>query len=166
MAEINRDKEALITQEYLKSILEYNPDTGEFIRLVRTANCTQISDIVGTLDKSTGYIRISICNISYRAHRLAWLYMTGEWPKYKIDHIDRIRSNNQVVNLRDINKNEFNKGFYKNNNIGIVGVTIVKSLRYKAVIGVNGKGIYLGTFDTLEEASIAYEEAKLKYHII
>ncbi len=167
---VNKDKEALLTQEYLKSILEYNPETGDFIwiNLAKNIHNIHIGDIAGTLDTRTQYIHITINNKVYQAHRLIWLYMTGNWPLYIIDHIDGIRipNPNKWSNLRDTDKNNWNRGDNKNNTTGYKGVYLRKNGKYRSIIRVYNKNIHLGTFDTPEEASLAYEEAKMIYHKI
>ena len=153
----------IITQEYLKSILKYNKETGIFTWLKRNGN------IAGTLNKISGYIIISINNKNYRAHRLAWLYMTGNFPVNQMDHINRIRNDNRFENLREATnqENDFNKGEYKNNTSGYKGVFLNKEKnKWQAQIGINGKNINLGYFTNPEDASAAYETAKAKYHII
>ena len=166
----NKENEELITQEYLKSILVYSQETGNFIWKIRPANHIHIGDIAGSLHH-TGYIVIQINKKLYLAHRLAWLYMTGNFPVNTIDHIDGINipNFNKWSNLRDIThqKNNFNKGINKNNTSGYKGVSWNKrNNKWQVEIGVNGKSIYLGYFVDIEEASDAYEKAKLKYHNI
>jgi hypothetical protein len=164
----NKENEALISQEYLKSILEYSPETGDFVRLVETINRKgHIGDVAGYLDH--GYVRIKINTISYGAHRLAWLYMTGNWPNDQIDHKNHIRNDNRWENLRDVihKHNSYNRGENVNNTTGYKGVYEDKrSGLYTARITVNGIGIYLGTFITPKEASIVYEASKIIYHKI
>ena len=164
----NIDKEALITQEYLKSILEYNPETGDFTWKIKTKNGKKhIGDIAGYLDKK-GYISIQINGIGYLAHRLAWFYMTGNWPIHEIDHKNRIRNNNRIENLRDVTRtiNGHNQGMFITNTTGFKGVYLCKNGKYRAGISLNDKIMWLGTFFTPEEASVAYESAKLFYHNI
>ena len=167
----SKEKEALITQEYLKSILEYNPETGIFtwLKLAKNVHTMHIGDIAGCFD-SNGYITIQINKKQYKAHRLAWLYETGNWPEYDIDHIDGITvpNFNKFSNLRDTDKNNWNtRELIQSNTSGFRGVSWVdRDNRYLAHIQINGKGKYLGHFLTLEEASKAYEAAKLIYHKI
>ena len=164
-----KENEALLTQEYLKSILDYNPETGIFTWKIRPAYCINIGDIAGCLNKNDGYIRIQINNKSYQAHRLVWLYMTGNCPIKTIDHINHIRTDNRIINLRDITQreNQYNRSENKNNSSGYKGVSWHKKAnKWHARIRVNGKQIHLGYFTDKEEASQAYQEAKEKYHII
>ena len=149
-----------LTQAELKEKLEYNPETGIFTWLINKK--------IGYLDKD-GYLIITIKCKHYRAHRLAWLYMTGSWPVNQIDHIDRNRINNIFENLRDVTntQNHWNEGYSKNNTSGYKGVYWYKPYKkWKAQISVNGKHIHLGYFDIPEEAAKAYREAKEKYHKI
>lgn len=159
-------------QKYLKSILHYNPKTGIFIWKIKPAINTNVGDVAGCIDKSEnqGYIKIKIKYKSYKAHRLAWLYMTGEWPKYEIDHKDRNRVNNIWTNLRiaNDNGNARNKGKPRNNTSGYKGVSKGPSTKrgdiWIAQIIVNTKHIYLGRFRTPEEAYIVYCKAAKQYH--
>ena len=103
----------------------------------------------------------------YYASRLAWFYVYGKWPEYEIDHINGIRSDDRIINLRDVNTkiNRENRHFPdKDNRAGFLGVSIAPSGRYKAQIGNNKKMIRLGTFDTPEAAHLAYLNAKRKLH--
>ena len=165
----NKIKELLITQEYLKSILEYNPDTGIFTWNKSPNWSICVGDVAGCLNQ--GYISIKIDKKRYLAHRLAWLYMTGSWPEFEIDHIEGINipNFNKFSNLRDVNHNNnmLNKEKYKSNTSGYRGVSWDnKSKKWRSRIGLNKKTNLLGYFNTPEEASKAYEDAKIKYHII
>ena len=161
----NKEKEELITQEYLKTILNYNPESGNFIWIIVYKKCL-IGIKAGTLNNKDGYIHIKINKKLYQAHRLAWFYMTGSWPVNQIDHIDRNRINNIFNNLRDTTHNGYNRGEYNTNTSGYKGVYLIKSGRYSSSIYFESKLKHLGTFNTPEEAAKAYQEAKIKYHII
>lgn len=151
----------MITQDYLKSILNYNPWTGLFTWKVKLANATLIDGDAGWLNKD-GYLSIQINSKEYRASRLAWLYMTGEWPKDEIDHKNLIKSDDSWLNLREANhtQNMYNKPTYKNNRLGIKGVGM-RNGKFRARINVNGKSKDLGLFNTAEEAKEAYNKIAL-----
>lgn len=102
----------------------------------------------------------------YLAHRLAFLYMTGEFPQFQVDHIDRTKTNNRWANLREATgaQNKQNtKHSMPRNTTGLLGVS--RSLkRYIARIQSGGKSIYLGTFQTALGAHAAYRKAKKIHH--
>lgn len=105
----------MITQEYLKERLTYNPQTGVFIwNSSNIKGHVKKGKIAGSKD-SRGYIKIQIDRKDYTAHRLAWLYEYGEWPKYTIDHINRIKYDNSINNLRDVTQAENNKNQKRRN---------------------------------------------------
>ncbi len=153
----------LPSQERLKELLDYNPSTGVFTWKVRPSRSVKIGDVAG---KTNTYIQIRIDWVSYQAHRLAWMYMTGEDPgETQIDHFDENKHNNAFINLRKAThgQNKSNQGARKHNKTGKKGVYKVKN-RYRAAITSNGKVIRLGSYKTLEEAHKAYCEAADKYH--
>lgn len=150
-----------MNQSQLKEMFHYDPDTGEFVRLVQRSPNAMVGDIVGTVD-GKGYLHVSINKKFYRLHRLAFLYMTGEIPRY-VDHIDRNRTNNRWSNLRAINGcrgNAGNSGIHSHNTSGYRGVSKNnRSGKWHAQIKINGKQTYLGRFNTPEEAARRYNEA-------
>jgi hypothetical protein len=89
-----------IDQAYLKSILSYDKETGDFYWKDKN-RCVRKPDAKAG-SKNRGYIRIRINGIAYSAHRLAWLYITGKLPEQEIDHINRIKDDNRFLNLRDV----------------------------------------------------------------
>lgn len=97
-------------QEALKLLLTYNPETGEFTRLKGTGKGAAAGTVTkGCIDKSNGYRRICVQGKQRYAHRVAWLYMTGQWPKDQIDHKNMDRSDNRFGNLRQANNSENNQ---------------------------------------------------------
>jgi hypothetical protein len=150
-----------ISEQYLKEILNYNPETGVWTWLVDREPNKMKGQAAGTIE-SWGYRRISIDCRHYRAHRLAWLYMTGQWPKNEIDHINGVPDDNRWCNLREATRlqNEFNKGKRQDNSCGHRGVYWKKrDKKWVAQTNIDGKRKWLGGFDTKEDASCVYEEA-------
>lgn len=155
-----------LTQEHLKSILHYNPDTGLFIRLINLSNSTKVGDIIGSYS-GNGYLHAQIGGKTYLLHRLAFFYMTGKFPENYVDHINGEKDDNKWVNLRKANnsENQMNSCKRKDNTSGYKGVTFrKKNNMWESVIMSNGKYIYLGYFNNPEEAHEAYKTASLKYH--
>jgi hypothetical protein len=154
-----------ITQNQLKDILHYEPSTGEFTWLI-SCGPNKAGSIAGAVHHQ-GYIRIGVNKKYYQAHRLAWLYVHGVLPKDQIDHINGIRNDNRISNLRECNnlENQQNCGVYKNNKSGYTGVFYRKDIKkWLAKINFNSKQMYLGYYDTPEKAHDAYCDAKNKYH--
>jgi len=122
--------------------------------------------ISGSLSNE-GYLVTSVDQKLYKCHRLAWLYMTGEWPQGQIDHINGIRSDNRFENLRDvakqINLENQRKAQRRNKSTGVLG-TFKNGAKFAARITHNHTKNYLGTFNTIEEASAAYVAAKRMFH--
>jgi hypothetical protein len=153
----------MINQNELKKHLNYNPETGVFTWLnVSKYSKVNVGDEAGCKD-SNGYIYITILSRKYSSHRLAWLYVYGDLPVNQIDHLNRIRSDNRICNLRDVTHNENHKN-KRNISNGRVGVMRYKtSNKWVARIRVKGKDIYLGSFNSKSEAIRAREEAEIKY---
>jgi hypothetical protein len=145
------------TSEYLNSVLNYCPDTGLFTWKARVANRVRIGDQAGSL--RDGYIYIAIKNVQYGAHRLAWLMLYNARPR-QIDHINGIKHDNRLCNLREVTQSENlkNKAKSRTNTTGCSGVHFVG---WKASINVNGKRKHLGSFQTLEEAVAARKAAEV-----
>jgi hypothetical protein len=129
-------------------------------------NQVKVGDIAGNIDN--GRVKIWIDNKRYYAHRLAFLYVYGEFPCDKIDHFNGNPTDNSIKNLRNADNQLNNENLvkaYKNNLTGLLGVGFNKrKKRFIARIMVNRKSIFLGYFDCAENAHKAYVEAKRKYH--
>ena len=144
-----------LSQERLKQVLDYNPDTGVFTRLIRTANRTNAGDIAGC-SNDLGYLRTTIDSIRYRNHRLAFLYMTGKFPDGEVDHINGITSDNRWCNLRVATRIENCRNSKKptTNKSGIKGVRWVdEQKKWECRIWNNGKAEILGYFESLLDAA-------------
>ena len=158
----------MLTQARLKEILDYNPETGVFVWKQKLNRRMVVGSKAGTVN-SNGYVQIAIDGKKHLAHRLAWLYTYGCWPNKEIDHINRIKTDNRIANLRDVSRaeNEWNSGKQVNNTSGYPGVYWDKRRKkWHTRIKVYGKNVHLGLFDTLEAANAAYMAAKEKLHII
>jgi hypothetical protein len=154
-----------ITVEQLREILDYDQETGLF-KWKRTRRQIKAGAVAGT-DPSAGYVYIFVLGKRYAAHRLAWFYVTGEWPAGQIDHRNLVTSDNAFANLRDVsgvvNKQNM-RDAQSNSKTGVLGVS-PRGSRFIAVIQVARKQKYLGLFETQELASQAYQAAKRQFHV-
>ena len=151
----------------LKQRLNYNPDTGVFTWTGRGGKTAVAGAVAGHKD-ADGYIVIRLSGKLYRAHRLAWLFINGDWPPFHLDHIDCNRENNRASNLRPCSRseNQCNRGKPKNNTSGFKGVTFDKQTgKFKAQIALHGKNHALGRFSKPEDAAEAYRSAAEKLHV-
>ena len=142
-----------ITQDELKKVLHYNPDTGEF-----TWKVDGRKKLKGTIAGSdvNGYISISINKIRYKAHRLAWIYMYGTINKEMIDHINHDKKDNRIFNLREASRSDNAFNLKKT-----VGVSICKQTnKYRARLKFKGKTKCLGYYENFNDAQNAYLQAK------
>lgn len=146
----------------LRSTLDYNPETGVFRRKVRVrGRHGAVGSVVGTLDKK-GHRDISIACRRYKAHRLAWLYVYGVWPPGQLDHKDNHPDHNWIENLRlaSDSQNRMNSRRPRHNTSGLKGAHRDNTRhRWMASIQKDGVTIFLGRFDTPEEAHEAYVKA-------
>lgn len=154
----------ILTQSTLKQILFYSPDSGEFTRVKTQSWNAKRGSIAGCIG-GNGYLRIHVNGKLHQSHRLAWLYMHGEFPENDIDHINGDRTDNRLLNLRAATRQENvrNTLMQKNNRTGYKGVKKNGS-GYSARIMINGVQLHLGTYPTPELAHSVYQkEAKLHF---
>lgn len=145
----------MLTQEYLKTILEYDSNTGIFTWVYSKGN-KKNGDKAGTKTYDN-YLAISLNRKKYQAHRLAWLYVYGTWPSNQIDHINGIRDDNRIENLRDVTfrENCLNKKMHRNGKL--VGSHFIKHMgKWQARIRVNGREVCLGYYSTETESHKVY----------
>jgi hypothetical protein len=133
----------VITQALIESLLWYDFDTGLFWWYPRAG--------------------IKLYGVEYVAHRLAWFYFFGVWPESELDHVNRIRDDNRLENLREATPSQNNKNTVLKNSSGFRGATKYFN-KWQSQIVVNGKKLYLGLYDTPEKAHAAYCEAAQKHH--
>lgn len=153
----------MITQDFLKAYLRYEPDTGRFFKFKDAGGEIE----VGHRQHRDGYIFVSIDGKKYQAHRLAWLYVYGYLPACDIDHRDRQKSNNAISNLREASdsQNAMNRGVMSSNTSGYTGVTWNKSAgKWQAQAKLHGKTHYLGLFKNPLDAAFAYEQFRNEWH--
>ena len=157
-----------LTAERLREFLHYDPETGVFIWMKRPGqhNNICIGTVAGNISCS-GYIRIGIRGRVWQAHRLAWLYINGSWPKGVIDHINGNKADNRAANLRDVTHQsnlENLRSARRDNRIGLLGVSPHGS-GFRAQIMLNGANHHIGTYPTPDLAHNAYIEAKRRLHV-
>jgi hypothetical protein len=172
MVAINKDKEAILTQELLKEKLHYDKDTGVFTWLKVKKNAKNMrGKVAGCISPTIGYYTIGFTLpegkfYNYLAHRLAWLYEHGEFPKGGLDHINHVKTDNRITNLRIATQRENcrNLSMSSRNTTGHTGVYFHKSLgKYRASVRVNYKAIHLGYFENVEDAAKAAREGREHY---
>lgn len=163
-----------LTAEFVRSILDYDPETGGFrwrrrtdIKNSRIRNTwnTRLAGRRAGSEAGRGYLQIRVNDRPYYAHRLAWLHVTGEWPALEIDHRDGDPSNNAFSNLRQATgaQNSANQRNHYDKAIPYKGVSRFQG-RYRAAIQKNRKRYSLGYFDTPEAAHAAYVKAAKEMH--
>lgn len=156
----------MITQEVLKKLFLLDSENGNLVWLKNQGKALT-GNIAGKIRRD-GYIYIGVHGKRYMAHRLIWLYVHGEMPTHEIDHVNGVRVDNTLSNLREAtpSQNQHNKCTYLNNTSGFKGVVKIKtSGKWNAQIQVKGRPrIHIGSFNTPKEASVAYKKAAAELH--
>jgi hypothetical protein len=151
-----------LTLVRLRELLTYNPDTGVFIRKLKSRPDGKVA---GNRD-ACGYLQLKVAGKMRLAHRLAWLWMTGEFPSMDIDHINGIKDDNRWSNLRHVDRatNAQNQRLgHRDGSSGTLGVLCVGDKWYAAITS-RGQRKHLGTFRSQEDAEAAYLAAKRRLH--
>jgi hypothetical protein len=153
----------ILTHERLLELLAYDPATGVFTRRVDVggrAKRFKAGTVAGCVDRSVGYVRITVDGRHLWAHRLAWFYVHGAWPLGQVDHINRERVDNRIANLRDVPQ-----AINLQNRADARGVCWEPHRRkWRATVSVENRNRFLGRFDTEEAARAAYLSAKRAAH--
>jgi hypothetical protein len=150
-----------VTSDRVRGILKYDPATGVFL-WQKHFHLAKVGTTAGFSDNRSGIVYIGIDGRQYQAARIAWLYMTGDWPSGLINFKDGNNKNLIWENLRDASQSEKSAAsrIHSNNKSGYRGVSFDKqSQKWRAQIRVKGKNSTLGFFETAEEASSAYMQA-------
>ncbi len=146
-----------LTSEKLRQILDYNPETGDFV-WKKTLSSKNLNGKNAGKINSHGYRSIKINRKDYLAHRLAWLFIYDGWPPQFIDHINGNRLDNRICNLRNATYSVNNRNRTKAKGFQKVGN------KFRARIVIDDRTIHLGMFETEKEANFAYLSAKNKFH--
>lgn len=161
-----RDKESEISLDRIRELISYDPESGDFTWLVTTGKKVK-GDKAGGVSEH-GYCRVKLAGTKYMAHRLAWAFIYGVFPENEIDHINGIRSDNRKVNLREANRSTNIQNLNssrKDNKLGVLGVHQI-GVKFISQLQVMGVKVHYARHNTLEEAELAYKEAKDKYHSV
>lgn len=158
-----------LTAERLRELLHYDPETGVFTRIKKCATGANRKPLgeVNSIPSSNGYLRVGVDGVRHYAHRLAFLFMKGEWPRHQVDHKNRIRTDNRWRNLRQATayQNMQNLVVSKKSISGTKGVTWHKSReKWRVRFRFNGAMIHVGYFSDLSDACARYREEIIKYH--
>lgn len=154
-----------ITQKELKLLLTYSPMTGKFVWNVSRRGHAKKGAFAGTLSLKDGYIYLKVSQRRYVAHRLAFLYMTGTWPKDKMDHINHVRNDNRWENLRECSSSQNNSNRVPvGGSSRYKGVCIDKNNKWLARVTLNNKTAYVGHYDCEHEAALAYNKKASELH--
>lgn len=153
----------------LRSLIDYNPETGEFTWKARGLPCWDAKfagNRAGHNNRNTGYVHLKLMGRSFKAHRVAFAITHGRWPTNEIDHIDGNGLNNSIANMREATRaeNNQNRSRPSSNTSGYVGVGRTLDNMWVAQIRHNGVQHYIGYFDCPKKASEAYQEAKARLH--
>lgn len=139
--------------------LVYEPLTGKLFWRIKVGSRGFKGEVAGHYDKHHGYMNVQVKGRGYRSHRIAWYLYHGSWPKGQIDHINGCKTDNRIINLRDVtqNQNAFNKPRYKNSTSKFKGVSYRKDNNsWRAVIQKEGRQVSIGHFLCEKEAALAY----------
>lgn len=158
-----------LTAERARELSRYDPESGRLFWAVDRRK-TKSGAEAGTNYKGRNWYRqVCVDYTVYRAHRVIWLIMTGEWPKGEIDHIDGDGLNNRWDNIRDVGREENSHNMRRptNNSSGCSGVRWHKRAgKWGARIYKDNREVHIGLFDTKAEAIQARKDAEesLGYH--
>lgn len=157
----------ILTAELARKLLAYDRASGVLVRKVSLTNSVKVGDVAGSINKK-GYISVCVGGRYYLAHRVIWLMEHGQWPTEQLDHINGVKTDNRLCNLRSVDNatNAQNKPAKSaRSSSGLLGVSWMSAAKkWRAQIQVRGRVVYLGLFTDKEAAHAAYVEAKRRHH--
>ena len=163
----NEQKQALLNHSEIVNMFSYDAAIGRLRWEIKKRGIV-IGDIAGGSDGANGYRTVKINYQKYGEHRLVWFFHNGAWPTAQIDHINGVRDDNRIENLREVTSGQNAQNIrapQKNGRSGYLGVAWRGALgKWRALIQVNGKRKELGCFDDPREAHAAYISAKRALH--
>lgn len=165
---LDRAREKILSADYVREILDYNPVTGLFTWKLKThPKSNKLVGLPAGCNHNKGYAMITILKKRYYAHRLAWLYMTGSWPEGVIDHRDRNTSNNVFSNLYvvSVSGNGHNMKPTPDPNHPVRGIR-KRGNNWSARIRVRGQDYYLGSFGCYKDAAEAVRTRKIELNAL
>jgi hypothetical protein len=157
---------SILTKDYVANLLEYNPETGELRRKISRSSNARVGQIVGTI-RPDGYLSVMINGCRYQAHRVAWLLAHGEWPDDVVDHVNGIKTDNRISNLRACSQSEnvMNAKTRSNNTSGVKGVCWHKAKNaWHASVCARGRRVFGGYHKNLEDAKRAVMSLREQLH--
>ena len=155
-----------LTQEKLHELFSYDRETGDFSWRVRKSRNVKVGVPINS-NNGKGYKAVKIDGKTYLVHRLVWMYVYGKFPENDIDHKNRIRSDNRLVNLREASRSDNcqNISIPSHNKSGHVGVTWIKSHKsWTVYIKVERKNKWLGYYKDLNDAIAARKRGEKEYY--
>lgn len=150
-----------------RAMATYDSETGELRWTANAAYQCRVGALIGS-KTSKGYLRAAVRRQHILVHRLAWYHYYGEWPPGQIDHINRVKHDNRISNLRVVTnaENQTNVGAKRNNTSGVVGVQFNKDGRnWRPFIVIDKWVKYLGSYANFEDATAVRKAAEAKYYI-
>ena len=153
-------------QQHLQSVLSYDPETG-ILTWKEQRGRVRAGDRAG-FPYGVGYRGIRVFGEQFYEHRIIWMLVHGKWPEYDLDHINRVRTDNRLRNLRETTRSENKQNqddapYPTNKTSGYKGA-YKNGRRWQARVGLNNRTICLGTYDTPEEAHAVYINYKRTIH--
>lgn len=158
---------AELTAKRVRDLFDYDPLTGAMLRRVTRGGTARKGALAGHKTKE-GYLSTRVDGRAYFNHRLIWLLVTGRWPNNFIDHINGVRDDNRLANLRDVTRTCNGENLHQahaDNPSGFLGVHwYARTKSFQAKLYTGGKHIHLGLYATPEAAHAAYLAAKHQLH--